>query len=136
MAAAPIIGNYVDVAYMYTYEVTLTANQSLLNQQVPIIVTADFVWRGLVFPLFNQGLSGLPLQPFNVMFYNGNGRALSTDFMAAENLVAFPGNSFPYFPEVWYPAGGRIRVDIQDTSGVQNSIQLLFIGSSRYAAEL
>ena len=36
------------------------------------------------------------------------------------------------FPASLIPAGGRIGIDIQDTSGAQNTIELLFRGVKRY----
>jgi hypothetical protein len=96
---------YVDVSYGYPYNVTLTASQFINDQQVAIGMTADFLWRGLLFVSTGN---------FNVRFYDGD------------------HDPFPYFPEVWYPAGGRILLDIQDTSDDTNVIQILFMGANRY----
>jgi hypothetical protein len=124
----------VDVAYNYTFDVTLTANQVLLNQQVPILPTADFVWRGLVFPLVVQAGTVLPVQPFKILFYDGNQYALSPSRVPVISMITFPSDPFPYYPEVWYPAGGKILIDIEDTSGTTNDIQLLFVGANRYSS--
>jgi len=116
---------YLDVGYGYPFDVTIpTANELLTNQATAILSNADFVFRGLIFTA-----SGA----FAVRIYDGDQYALSTGLIRSQNLTATPGDPFPWFPEVWYPAGGKILLDIQDTSGVDdNVIQLLFLGANRY----
>lgn len=114
---------FVDVPFNYIYTKTLTANQILNNEVVSIFSEADFAWRGLVFTA-----TGL----FAVQFQDGQGYYLSAGLMYSDNLPNTPGDPFPTFPEVLYPANGRIYINIQDLSGADNSIQLLFIGVNRY----
>lgn len=114
---------FIEVPFNYTYNISLTANQLLQGQVVSIFTEADFVWRGLVFQ--STGL-------FAVQFQDGQGYYLSSGLMYSTNLPNSPGDPFPYFPEVFYPAGGRIYFNIQDLSGSTNTGQLLFIGANRY----
>lgn len=124
---------YVDVAYNYIFDITLTPAQALLNQQVPILTTADFIWRGLKWNL----VEGSGVSSFSVRFYDGQQYALSTDLIPSQSISNdINGNPVPMFPEVWYPAGGKILIDITETAGLTASFQLLFIGANRYRAEM
>lgn len=117
---------YIDVPFNYVYNVTLDANESLPDQVVSIFTEADFAWRGLVFTS-----SGL----FSVRFQDGQGYWLSTGLIYSSNMPNTAGDPFPQFPEVLYPAGGRILLDITELSGEENEIQLLFIGANRYRVQ-
>lgn len=117
---------YIDVPFSYVYNVVLTANQSLPDQVVSIFTEADFAWRGLIFT--NSGL-------FSVRFQDGQGYWLSTGLIFSTNMPNTSGDPFPTFPEVLYPAGGRILLDIEDLSGAENTIQLLFVGANRYRVQ-
>jgi hypothetical protein len=121
----PQASGYVDVGFAYPVDITIpNAGELLTNQAYAIIANADFVWRGLIF---------VATGPFAIRIYDGDQYALSTGLIMSQNLTATPGDPFPWFPEVWYPAGGKILYDIQDTSGVAgNAIELLFIGANRY----
>jgi len=114
---------YIEVPFNYTYNISLTASQLLQGQVVSIFTEADFVWRGLVFQ--STGL-------FSVQFQDGQGYYLSSGLMYSTNLPNSPGDPFPMFPEVFYPAGGRIYFNIQDLSVATNTGQILFIGANRY----
>jgi len=114
---------YIEVPFNYTYNISLTASQLLQGQVVSIFTEADFVWRGLVFQ--STGL-------FAVQFQDGQGYYLSSGLMYSTNLPNSPGDPFPMFPEVFYPAGGRIYLNIQDLSVATNTGQILFVGANRY----
>jgi len=114
---------FVDVPFHYIYNNTLTANQILNNEVVSIFTEADFAWRGLVFTA--DGL-------FSIQFQDGQGYYLSAGQMFSSNMPNTPGDPWPIFPEVLYPAGGRIFFNITDLSGASNVIQLLFMGVNRY----
>ena len=113
---------FVDVPFNYTYDNSLTAGQ-VLNNEIVSIFNADFIWRGLVFT--SDGL-------FSVQFQDGYGYYLSTGQIFSSNMSNTPGDPWPVFPEVFYPAGGRVYLNITDLSGAPNTIQLLFIGVNRY----
>ena len=114
---------FVDVPFNYIYNNTLTALQVLNNEVVSIFTEADFAWRGLIF-----SATGL----FSVQFQDGQGYYLSAGQMFSSNMANTPGDPWPIFPEVLYPAGGRIYFNITDLSGNPNTIQLLFVGVNRY----
>ena len=114
---------FVDVPFNYVYNNTLTALQVLNNEVVSIFTEADFAWRGLIF-----SATGL----FSVQFQDGQGYFLSAGQMFSSNMPNTPGDPWPVFPEVLYPAGGRIFLNITDLSNSDNTIQLLFVGVNRY----
>lgn len=109
----------------YTYDVVLTANQALADQSVAIHTDADFFWAALVLATATAA--------FRVRFADSSGYYLSSGYMNSAALllgdIPFP---FPIFHGLIFPAGGRIHVDIQDLSGAQNTIQLLFRGWKIY----
>jgi hypothetical protein len=122
---APFQGGpgFADASFSYVYNATLTPNQFLQNQVVPVFAEADFMWRALQFT--STGV-------FAVRFLDGQGYYLSDGMIWSTNLPNSPGDPFPFFPEVPYPAAGRIQLEIQDLSNAANILQLLFVGANRY----
>jgi hypothetical protein len=120
--AAPL--NYVDVDFTYPYDVVLTANQFLRDQAISTTNDADFAWRAIVIATMTG--------TFNVRFADSQGYWLSNSVVSNANLLGDAASPFPVFPEILIPAGGRIAIDIQDTSGGTNTIQLLMRGVKRY----
>ena len=114
---------FIDVPFQYIYNIDLTSLQFLNNEVVSIFTEADFAWRGLVFS--SDGL-------FSVQFQDGQGYYLSAGQVLSTNMPNTPGDPWPVFPEVLYPAGGRIILSITDLSSDVNAGQLLFIGVNRY----
>ena len=121
-AAAPL--NYTDIDFTYPYDVILTADQELQDQAVSTTNDADFAWRATVIATATG--------PFNVRFYDSQGYALSNGLVASANIVGDASSPWAMFPEILIPAGGRIGIDIQDTSGNTNTIEILFRGVKRY----
>ena len=115
---------YVDVDFTYPYDVVLQALQFLRDQSISTTNDADFAWRGIVIA-FATG-------PFNVRFSDSQGFYLSNGMIASANLIGDAASPYPVFPEILIPAGGRIGIDIQDTSNGQNTIELLCRGVKRY----
>jgi hypothetical protein len=120
--ASPL--GYVDVDFTYPYDVTLTALQFLRDQSISTTNDADFAWRGIV--------SAFATGSFNVRFADSQGFYLSNGMIASANLTADAASPYPVFPEILIPAGGRIGIDIQDTSNAQNVIELLMRGVKRF----
>jgi hypothetical protein len=114
---------FLDIPFSYVYDVTLEANQALFNEVTSIFTEADFCWRGLIF-----SQTGL----FQVRFQDGQGYYLSAGMVFSSNLPNTAGDPFPWFPEILYPAGGQMQLDIQDLSGAENVVQILFVGANRY----
>ena len=121
-SASPL--NYVDVDFTYTYDVVLTALQFLRDQTVSTTNDADFAWRAIVIA-YSTGT-------FNVRFADSQGYYLSNGMIVSANLQGDAASPYPIFPEILIPAGGRIGIDIQDTSNAGNTIELLMRGVKRY----
>jgi hypothetical protein len=115
---------FVDVDFTYTYDVALTASQFLRDQTVSTTNDADFEWRALVMALFTGS--------FNVRFADSQGYYLSNGMIANANLVGDAASPYVVYPGILIPAGGRIGIDIQDTSADANTIEILFRGVKRY----
>lgn len=115
---------YSDVDFTYPYDVVLNGNQTLADQSVSTTNDADFVIRGIVIALFTGA--------FNIRIYDSQGYAISNGYVASANMIADASSPYVVFPELVIPAGGRIGIDIQDTSGSTNTIQILFRGAKRY----
>jgi len=119
---------YVDVDFTYPYDVTLTANQFLRDQSISTTNDADFEWRALVIA-YSTGA-------FNVRFADSQGYYLSNGMIVSANIIGDAASPYPIFPGILIPAGGRIGIDIQDTSGSTNVIQLLARGVKRYRIDV
>jgi hypothetical protein len=115
---------YVDVDFSYPYDVVLAGNQTLTGQQISTTNDADFAWRAVI--------SAVATGTFNIKFYDSQNYALSNDYIASANLVGDASSPFPIFPEILIPAGGRIGIDIADTSGNPNTIEILCRGIKRF----
>jgi hypothetical protein len=113
-----------DTPYTYVYDVTLSANEARQNQVIPVFPDAAFAMRALVVSV-NTGT-------FSVRFYDGQGYYLSSNQIHSANLIAAPSDPWVFFPEVLYPASGRIQLDITDLSGASNTIQICLQGVNRY----
>jgi hypothetical protein len=120
--ASPL--NYQDVDFTYVYDVILTASQLLNNQSVSTTNDADFVIRAIVIASSTGA--------FNIRLYDSQGYALSNSLIANANIQGDAASPYPIFPEIIIPAGGRIGIDIQDSSGSGNTIEILFRGVKRY----
>lgn len=116
--------SFQDVDFTYPYDVSLTANQQLLNQSVSTTNDADFAARAWVIASSTGS--------FNIRIYDSQGYALSNGYIASANILGDAASPFPIFPEMLIPAGGKIGIDIQDTSGAPNTIEILFRGVKRF----
>jgi hypothetical protein len=115
---------YADIDFTYVYDVTLSALQALPNQSVATTNDADFIWRAVVITT----LTG----PFTVLFKDSQRFQLSNAQIAWSNIVGDASSPYPIFPEIVIPAGGEIGIDITDTSGAPNVIQIAFRGVKRF----
>lgn len=120
--AAPL--GFVDVDFTYPYDVVLSASQFLRDQSISTTNDADFSWRAIVIA-FSTGT-------FNVRFADSQGYYLSNGMIVSANILGDAASPYPIFPEILIPAGGRIGIDIQDTSGNPNTIELLCRGVKRF----
>lgn len=115
---------FTDVDFTYPYDVVLAGNQFLRDQTVSTTNDADFCMRGLVIATATGA--------FNLRISDSQGFYLSNGVIASANLIGDAASPFVIFPELIIPAGGKIGIDIQDTSGSQNTIEILFRGVKRY----
>lgn len=115
----------LDADMEYTYEVTLTANQLLSAQVVPIDTDSIFCWRG------DQVTSNTGA--FRIRYADGSGRYLSNGLI--QWTAYFVGGVPIVRPrqEIQVAAGGAIQLDIENLTGVNNTVQLSFRGVKRYA---
>jgi hypothetical protein len=115
---------FVDVDFTYPYDVVLTAGQFLRDQSISTTNDADFIWRALVI--------GYSTGAFNVRFADSQGFYLSNGMIVSANISGDAASPYPIFPEIIIPAGGRIGIDIQDTSNAGNTIEILCRGVKRF----
>ncbi len=116
---------YIDVSFDYVYDVTLLLNQQLRDQSIPIHTDSDFVLRAII---LSQATGA-----FSIRFNDSQGYYLSSGFMMSANFlsgtVPYP---YPIFPELLFPAGSRIGIEINELSGAGNTVQMVFRGAKRY----
>jgi len=117
---------FVDKPFSYVYDVTLTALQALLNQSIPIQTDSEFYLRGI----YVSASTGT----FTFRYSDANNYYFSDAQILNQNYSTFAGQPAVVLPEVWYPAGGKLSIDITDTSGAPNLVEIVFIGVKRYSA--
>lgn len=118
------VRGYVDRWGSYVYTVALTALQVLNNEAQIINQDSDFMWRGLVFSSTGA---------FDVRFYDAVGYAMMNARVSSANLANDGSRPYTVFPEQPFPGGGRIGIEIADTSNAANTVELNFLGVRRYA---
>jgi hypothetical protein len=111
---------FVDVGFDYIYNnpVALPAVAILSGQAIPLDSDSDFVWRAVFISNVNVRLR----------FQDANGYYLSNDYIMAANLDTV------VFPELLFPAGGRIGIDFTElTAGAGIPVlQIVCRGARRY----
>lgn len=124
LAEAPVQSSdvYEEMA-AYVYNVTLSANQELLDQAIVVDSDSDFQWRKI---------AGSKTGEYELRIRLPNGRYLSNLRIRAANLVGTAQFPVPVWPPVRVPAGGRIGVDLKDLSGASNSIQIVLMGVRQF----
>ena len=122
---ASVPAGYRDVSFDYVYNPAVLTANLVRQDQLSIDNDADFCWRAIVINAF----TGI----FAVRFSDSDWYWLSSARITNTNIQGDPASPYPWFPEVIIPAGGRIGIDIQDLSGAENTIQMLFRGVKRYA---
>ena len=101
----------------------LTANPELPNLTLSIDADCEFEWLATV---------GTQTGTYEVRFRLPNGRYMSNARIANANLVG--SAQFPVLlpHPVVIPAAGQLGIDIKDTSGASNTVQIVLWGSKRY----
>jgi len=116
---------FVDVHFDYTFDAAMLAGASWRDQQIPMENDSDFVWRGACYTDIIAGA-------FNYRFKDAQGYDLSSGMVSNGNLSNEPSSPTPIFPELVIPAGGAIRLDLDNVSGIPIQIQFKLIGVKRY----
>ena len=114
---------YSDVDFTYTFNVVMTASQALVNQMVNLHTDADFILRAV-----HYVSSGV----FAVRLYDSQDFPLSDGLLYSGNLSQDPSEPTVISPELPFPAGSKIGVDITEMSVAGNTIQICFRGVKRY----
>lgn len=124
-SAAP--AGFIDVDFTYVHDFTLAAGAELYGQLVPISQDADFILRGMHFsqPAAAAG-------PFNFRIADSQGYQLSNGLVSSGNLSNSAARPTPVFPEMLFPAGSQITVDIENPGAGAITTQICFRGVKRF----
>jgi len=115
----------MDLSFSYVYTVELTALQALRDQVVAIQNDADFVLRAMLLTFFD-GAFQIRLSDSQGTYFS-NGYLNYANFLSAGAVVPFP-----IWPEVLFPKGGKIGIDITDLSDDDNEVEITFLGCKRF----
>lgn len=107
--------------YDYVFNITLTANQITQGQQ-SIDTDSDFLWEAVRV----SSATGA----FNVQFTDARRYQLSDGYLPSSIYTG--ADPYALGNALVEPAGGRFLINLQDTSGAENTIQIVFIGAKRY----
>jgi hypothetical protein len=123
--AAPAVqlGQYSEEAGIYAYQVTLTANQPLTNQSLIVDGNSDFIMLAI---------HGTSTGSYVIRVRNNNDRFICSAFLQNANFVGTAQFPVPLSKPFIVRATGRIAIDITDTSGASNTVELCFSGIRRY----
>lgn len=108
---------------LYPLQVALTANQKLPAQRVPIDRDSDFLLTGI---------HGTSTGTYTINLRLPSGRMLSNNPVANANLVGTANQPTAIGPEPLYQATSVLTVDLVDTSGTGNTVELIFSGIRRF----
>lgn len=101
----------------------LTSNQESLRQTAQIDADSDFLLYAIL---------GSSTGAYDLRVQLPNGRYLNNSYVKSSNYVGSAQFPVPLLAPVYFPAGSSIIVDLKDTSGAGNTIQLVFKGIRRY----
>jgi hypothetical protein len=120
--AAP--DGYVDVDFKIPFDATIPLNTLVGNLRRDVPTDADFIWRATV--------ANKQTGAYSVQFKDSQGYEFSDGLIHYLNLSASAIAPSVLGKEVVIPAGGNIGIAIQDLSGAENVIQIVFLGVKRY----
>jgi hypothetical protein len=122
-AAAAAASQYVEEPCFYVYQVALTANQALRDQAVPVDRDADFMLTGI---------HGTSTSTYTINFRLPSGRQFANTQLHNVNLVGTAAEPALVGPAPVYAAGSvGPALDITDTSGAGNTVEIIFSGIRR-----
>ena len=117
-----------DQSFEYPFDIVLdSSNTPLANEAIRTDTDSDFLLYGLTINVFTSIL-------FTLQFRDSSGNYFSSLPVFAANYQGqgadpylFPGTK----PRI-FPPGSQLGISIQNLSGAENTIQLLFRGEKRY----
>ena len=113
----------LDAYHEYVFDVVLVASQVLDGQMRSIDTDSDFLLRALTFASTGN---------FSVRFADASGHYLSDRKILNACLSPDGGRPYVFMPEVVFPAGSAIGIDLSELSVAGNTVQLVFRGAKRY----
>lgn len=106
-------------AGVYNLDITLTANQEVTDAGVFLDGDSDFELLSI---------SGSSTAAYNIRLRTPRGKSYPQTYCKHSNLVGSAAFPTPLETPWRFPSTGKISVDLRDTSGASNTIQLLFRG--------
>jgi hypothetical protein len=119
----PPVSQVVERGFDYAYQITLSASQSLTDQVLSVNGDADFIVKAIC---------GTSTGTYTIRLKDAHGYYLSSAQLKSANVVGTRVAPAPMFPELFIPRAGKLGIDITDTSGASNVVEIVFIGVKRY----
>lgn len=116
--------------FEYVYQGNLTANQALLNQRV--VTNGDAPFRLKLLMRTKTGDFRIRLYDSANRYYSSAGEGGTNDRVRDACLFGDASLPFIVVPHIIIPAGGFIGFDLEDISGANNLIHLVFAGDKVY----
>lgn len=108
--------------FSYVYNppgLALTPNQ-VLTDIVPIQADADFLLEAWYISLFTGA--------FQIQLTDSTGYQLSSGLINSGAISQSMSDPSVFSPAHPFPASGKIRIDIQELTGITNQLQIVFLG--------
>lgn len=115
-----------DVSFDYPFDIVLSGSESLTNEGIRTDTDSDFILLGLIINSFTSIL-------FSLQFKDSSGNYFSSGPILAANYAAQGPDPyvFPGRPRIFGP-GSSLGININELSGEENTIQLVFTGEKRF----
>lgn len=112
-------------AGVYNLDITLSANQEVTDAGVFLDGDSDFELLSI---------SGSSTGAYNLRLRTPRGKNYPQTWCKHSNLIGSAAFPTPLETPWYFPATGKISVDLKDTSGTSNTIQILFRGRRLFPA--
>jgi hypothetical protein len=126
---------FLDKPFVVSYMTTLAQFEALTDQAVALDNDADFILRSIYLAL-NVGLNFSSLTAFTFNFAGPEDYYYQTSQIPSFVFSQNSGQPFPILPEVHYPAGGQIKLNITDityrVTGTPTTYGIFFVGVKRF----
>jgi hypothetical protein len=126
--APPVYGGLVgpdgSVDFTYPYDVELTASDAL-SDVIKTNTDADFHLTGIIINAYTSIQFSFRLN-VNGVYY------LSSGLILAANLAGDPSAPVPVLGRFIIPRGADLNIDLQELSGSNNTIEIMFRGLKLY----